>query len=447
MEETRQLNAIAEQLVRRVGLDYRGGRLPLLVSSVRRRMALRDIPTVSEYIDLLNTDEKEWEHFVNTVSVTETAFYRQPDVVEAVTRVLPALHRARPAEDTIHIWSTATAEGQEAYTLAMAALESGVPALRPLIVWGSDVNTEALARARAACYPCEDMASLPADWRNRYVDCLDEGMCTPVQRVRRLVRFFPFNLMDLLAGKTPPFRPDIIVCANVLIYFEADTARKVMAALAALLPKDGVLFFDKAVAYLAREVLKPIQVDDTYAYRALPESARGESDPNVRPSSARSKEGAHSGTVKRREKSFERRQQKAPPPPPPHDAPPEQEADVVKLMDAGQWEEAESRLLAWRARSPLDVRPHFLLARLYRIQGRWQEARRCYEQALYLQPSLAVAHLEYGNLLRMLGDVRGARRAYRRALHAVQTGSKWPQFGLPEALVRRLAARALKEMR
>ena len=115
----------------------------------------------------------------------------------------------------------------------------------------------------------------------------------------------------------------------------------------------------------------------------------------------------------------------------------------MRLMDSGNLEEARHKLQAWKERAPLDARPHFLLARVYRLQGQWQKARACYERALYLCPSLSVAHLEYGNLLRTLGDARGAQRAYRRALKAAQSDRESARFGFPPALVRRLAARAL----
>lgn len=442
--DTKSLTVIANQLLERVGLDYRGDRLSLLASSVRQRMLALGLSSVSDYVEYLQRTPAEWDRFVDTVTVTETSFYRDPKMVEAVIQVLSDLHRTRPPERPIHIWSTATAEGQEAYTLAMAALASHVAQERPVVVWGTDVNAEALARAQAARYTSSEVMSLPPAWQRDYLEWHDDGTCSPTQEVRALVRFLPYNLKALLEGVLPPFTPDVIVCANVLIYFPPDLAKAVMRALGQLLPPDGVIFFDRAVAYLAREMLIPVRVRATIGYRATRAAVERER-PRARPRPPAKEQRI--ADAPSRPRSSQRRQRTSPARDDgssPSEPCAHHEKNVIRLLDIGEWEKAEAQLSDWRAQAPLDARPHFLLARLYRMQGRWEEARVCYERALYLRPSFAIAHLEYGNLLRALGDMRGAQRAYRRALRAAQNDTDSHRFGFPPALVVRLADRALR---
>ncbi len=431
-QDTSTLNAIAERLLTNVGLNYGGERLPLLASHVYRRMKALNLTSAQAYYARLLRDAEEWQRLINAVSVTESAFYRLPEVVNAVEQLLLALHRARAPGQPLVVWSAATGEGQEAYTLAMAALNAGVPALRPVQVWGTDVNTEALARARTGWYDRSDVARLPAEWQRRYLRCDDRNGCTPVEAVRQLVRFAPFNLVDLLKGVRPPFTPDIIVCANVLIYFPADMAQAVMQALAALLPPDGAVFFDRAVAYLARQVLEPVAIGPAYGYRARSRervpSPRGCDAPPPPAPKPRPARATRVRTSSRRTALALKR------------------GEIEWLLNTRRWDEAERRLRDWAAHAPLDVRPYVWLARLYRMRQDWQKARRFYEHALYLQPSLAVAHLEYGHVLRTLGETEAARRAYERALRAAGRDTASRQFGFSPNLIRRLAQRALEEI-
>ncbi len=445
------LATIAQVLLERVGLDYRGERLPLLASSVQHHMKMLDISSFSEYIALVLENDAEWERLVNLISVTESSFYRHPEIVAAVTHLLKELHRKRSLQAPLQIWSAAAALGQEPYTLAMAALDSGVALERRVIIWATDINTDALRKAREGRYPPECAASLPPAWRNRYVVWNDDGTWSPSPEVRRLVRFQRFNLKTLAEGAQPPFMPDIIVSANVLIYFPADLARDVLVRLASLLPRDGALFVDKAMAYLARDVLSPVDVGGVIGYRL-----------NAYATDMRRKKHRRERSKKRRRSARSRRPlrlledipariksraagKKKPERPRTVDTP-LQECEILALIDSGRWEEAEQHLRAWQEQDPLAFEPYFLLARLYRMQEEWHRARECYERALYLCPSLAVGHLEYGNLLRLLGDTRAAHSAYRHALQAAARDRESQRFGFSPPLVRRLAERALSSI-
>ncbi len=248
--------ALAQLLRARTGLDYTGQQERVLVYSLRRRLRARQLRDAGAYLRLLERDAEEWQQFINTVTVTETRFFRQPALFDAlVTELLPRLHRVRPAGAPLHIWSVATAHGQEAYTLAMAALESGVAGERPVCVLGTDINTAALDVARRGRYRPAEVATLPSGWQARYLVRNGDGTLSPHPTVRRIVRFKPFNLLDVLEGKAPLEGPDVVVCANVLIYFSQDVGRAVVAALAKLLPTDGVLLLDSAACHLARGVL------------------------------------------------------------------------------------------------------------------------------------------------------------------------------------------------
>ncbi len=449
------MEKLAEALVSRAGIDYRGARLTLLASTVQRRLKALGLNQLEDYATYLNHSPEEWQELINQISITETTFYRHTALVEGIMDALSQLHRSYPPGQALHIWSAATATGQEAYTLAMAAMERGLPLLRPVVVWGSDINTRALTQAQEARYPPDALTSLPRAWQEAYMIRNPDGTWSPNSQVRRLVRFFPFNLISLLHGKRPPFTPDLIVCINVLIYFPSAMAKQVLRALAQLLPNNGCLFVDSAVAYLAREILQPIKIANVHAYR-LPLSSSEERQliesttnsprehPTTGKTSSRFRQQSDykyhaSGKGLRAIGRNEQQTQGASPMVRSWD-------EFVKLIRNHRWQEVEKALLARQQEEPLAFEPYFLLARLYRMQNNLQKARKYYERALYLCPSLSVAHLEYGNLLKLLGDVKGAYQAYRRATQAARGDFYSHRYGFPPRLAARMAQRALSTL-
>ncbi len=262
------LEAVAELLVQRTGLDYREHRLERLVFPLRRRMRALGIDDPQAYLDRLRNDPVEWQEFINLVTVPETRFYRYPALYDALaSTVLPQLHRRLPADRPLHMWSMATATGAEAYTLAMAALESGVALWRPVRVLGTDINTQALAQAREARYNAKVVQPLPETWRQRYLHQNPDGTFSPTPQVRALTRFRYFNLKHLADGVPPPIDADVALAANVLIYFDPDIARRVLHALARVLPSHAYVALGYVEVFLARGILTPEGVGHITLFR------------------------------------------------------------------------------------------------------------------------------------------------------------------------------------
>jgi chemotaxis protein methyltransferase CheR len=176
----------------------------------------------------------------------ETFFFRNGPQFEALRReVLPALHRARPAGRPLRFWSAGCATGEEAFSLAICALETLGGAERPIQVWATDLSEAALRRARLAHYSGRALAQVGPAALARYFEPADQhgrsGSSYVVRdEVRRLVRFEQRNLLD-------PFPPnaqdvDIIFCQNVTIYFRLETCRQLVDRFYAALPEGGMLF-------------------------------------------------------------------------------------------------------------------------------------------------------------------------------------------------------------
>jgi chemotaxis protein methyltransferase CheR len=154
-------------------------------------------------------------------------------------QVLPALSsRAR-----IDIWCAAAATGEEPYSIAFTLLDTfGPGATARCRVLATDISKRALERARRAEYPLERFSSVPAHWLSKYLEKA-EGLWRVRPEVGRMVEFRKLNLIEpvsrgtVTAGGFP-----LIWCRNVMIYFDAQTQQKVVAAMERSLEPGGYLF-------------------------------------------------------------------------------------------------------------------------------------------------------------------------------------------------------------
>ena len=168
----------------------------------------------------------------------ETTFFRDPAVFEALrTGLLPEIANERRASKTLRIWSAACSSGQEPYSLAMLLFEAGYADWN-LDILGTDLSTRILATASTGRYlQIEINRGMPVPLLVKYFDRV--GLDWQIQdEVRRVVRFAPFDLRRSMSG-LGPF--DLVLCRNVMIYFDTETRKKILAEIRGTLAPGGYL--------------------------------------------------------------------------------------------------------------------------------------------------------------------------------------------------------------
>jgi len=196
---------------------------------------------------------------IDAITVKETRFFRDPSCFESLLEhVLPAfvreIHDSKRSR-RIRIWSAAAATGQEAYSVAMlvrelAASESPGQHEDQVAILASDISTGAIEKAQAARYtPAEVRRGLSEPRLRRHCHLRDDHWHIN-DAVRRLVRFRSFNLLHP-AAELGAF--DVILCRNVLIYFDNATRRKTIQHLAAALRPGGWLVLGSAESLYGME--------------------------------------------------------------------------------------------------------------------------------------------------------------------------------------------------
>jgi chemotaxis protein methyltransferase CheR len=192
---------------------------------------------------------------VEALATPETSFFRDRAPFDHLRdEVLPELAATRP-DGRVRIWCAGCSTGQEPYSLAMMAEEnaSELPGLK-LDILATDLSARALEKAQSGLYTqFEVQRGLPIRLLIRYFDNLgDNWQVTP--RLRQAVRWGRLNLMNDFAKLG---RFDIILCRNVLSYFDAAPRQQVLRRLAGSLADDGCLLLGSGEAAALPEAFEP----------------------------------------------------------------------------------------------------------------------------------------------------------------------------------------------
>lgn len=228
-EGTRQdaseyLPGILSALRHHIKHDFGGYKEKTLTRRIQRRMQILQIEAFQAYLELINRDAQEAEALFQELLIGVTEFFRDPPVFEALgATVIPALLAAQRGNDPIRIWVPGCATGEEVYSIAIL-LKEGLGHTHDnsgILIFGSDLDAEAIAFARAARY--RKVEGLSAERLDRWFVKNSDDYC-PVAAIRELCVFSVHSLV-----KDPPFsKLDLISCRNVLIYLGSEAQSRVM---------------------------------------------------------------------------------------------------------------------------------------------------------------------------------------------------------------------------
>ena len=238
----------SQLLLDQCGLYFSDNRQAELELGVRHAFAASTCTDLNDYYRLLLNPAAgavEMDRLINAVTVSETHFFRDAAQFDALyTHVLPQIIERRRPLRTMRIWSAGCASGEEPYSIAMLLREllPDVDAWS-ITILGTDINTEALGRARQATYGewafREDRAKL---WRPRFFQ-LQGSRYELIPPVHRMVSFAKLNLANdgylTYEANTAPM--DLILCRNVTIYFSEAVTRQVIGRFYDALPEGGWL--------------------------------------------------------------------------------------------------------------------------------------------------------------------------------------------------------------
>ena len=180
------------------------------------------------------------QQLTGLVTTKFTSFFRHPQHFE-----IAAQHARRAAEQRgqAHLWSAGTATGEEAWSLAMVALEQFQTDAPPVRILATDVDVEVLATAQRGEYGERALQALSGARRTQFFgETANPRTWRITPAVRHLVEFRGLNLAGVIWPVEGPF--DVIFCRNVLMYLGSGHRYAVLERLASLLAPEGVLLLD-----------------------------------------------------------------------------------------------------------------------------------------------------------------------------------------------------------
>ncbi|HET9369672.1 MAG TPA: chemotaxis protein CheB, partial [Vicinamibacterales bacterium] len=248
-----QLHEVFDLLRPASGVDFRHYKLPTIKRRLFRRMALQRINDVDQYIRLLRGDATEVRSLYRDLLIHVTRFFREPESFEALSReVFPAMMDGRSQDQSVRVWVSGCATGEEAYSLAITLVEYLQKHQLDVRVqiFATDVSETAVEHARAGVYPLSIEGDVGADRLRRFFTRHDGGY-----RVTKMIRdLCVFARQDLT--KDPPFsRLDLILCRNVLIYMDLVLQKKLLSVFHYALNANGFLVLGQAETVGAQATL------------------------------------------------------------------------------------------------------------------------------------------------------------------------------------------------
>lgn len=234
-----QVFAILATLIeQRAGLHYAAEDRELLADKVSDRATEAGFDSLLDYYYFLRYDpagSAALDSLIDALLVHETYFFREALPLSVLVEDV-LLPRVRAGQKP-RVWCAACSTGEEPLTLAMMLADRGV--LPGVELLASDLSTRALERARTGEHNLRSMRALPPGVEGRWLEQVD-GRARPKQELVDAVEWRRINLVDEGAvAKLGQF--DAILCRNVLIYFQDETARRVVASLTQALKPGGQL--------------------------------------------------------------------------------------------------------------------------------------------------------------------------------------------------------------
>jgi chemotaxis protein methyltransferase CheR len=418
---------IIDRIMDRTGIDCRSSREDYIIRKVDARIKALGLSGYADYLKRLTLPAcaDEWDVLIEEITVGETFFWRYPAQWDAMRDLVLPERRARKPGAPIRIWCAGCANGAEPYTLTILLHHMAPHILEGgnIRILATDICGARLAKAEQGVYSAWDMRALPDNLRT---ECFigDGSRWRLRDKYKRNIIFRRHNLADsddeFVEAESEPF--DIILCRNVMIYFDAKLIRRLLKRFHLRLSEGGWLLTGHAEPYLEiSNVFLPTATPGGMLYRkqgpvsvetfvskaaiASPSPpARRPRQPVLRPvaplrASARLVASQENATT-----SLE---------------------DARRLSNQGKWLEASMLCERLIGRDPLDPDVHFLLALTALHRGDAAKAETALKRAIYLDPDFAFAHYHLGMAAAAQNRHEDAVRSFRNVFKSLHhTGEK-----------------------
>ncbi len=243
-----ELNALMNLLKQKRGFDFSVYQMTFVESQFQRHQESLKESDFAAYFNLIEQHENHLDSLADLLTVNVSKFFRNPLTFEMIAKViLPRIIAKKKKQDysSLRLWSAGCSYGEEAYSMAIIVKEAFKKEALDLNVqlFATDIDQKALETSKRAVYGHKSVENV----RNRFLRNYffhDNDRYTVIPEIKDMVNFSRFDLID--KKHHAPVESifgnfDIVLCRNVLIYFQKEFQDIILASLTRSLTPEGYL--------------------------------------------------------------------------------------------------------------------------------------------------------------------------------------------------------------
>ena len=401
------LSTLESMITHKIGLDAASIGHGAIENALQVRSLATAQPSLEAYQHFLETHPDEFDNLIEELVIPETWFYRDDEIFD---HLLDICRKRMENGRVTRILSLPCSTGEEIYSVAIHFHSHGIPSGAYQLT-GTDISNIALEHARLGVYRDNAFRCKNADWlKTGYFTRRDNHYLLD-ENIRKMVSFTCANILHVpsLEGMG---KFDIILCRNLLIYFNSDSKKQALLNLSRLLEDDGILFFGHA---------EGAAIDEQYLFRT-PEhgiSAFTRHDNTKKPSARLAPVRPIQTSPSRVTEPFQATTEPTSPPQP--DDTSELET-ARRLADAGEYEKAMDVCRQCLDKDETDAGAYHVLGLIHEAMDNQGLATKYFKKALYLLPDDIDTLVHLALLHERDGDHKAAAR-YRQRIERIQQRS------------------------
>lgn len=234
------------------GINLHEGKQALVRGRLMKRLRSLQLNNFTEYLDYIENDDsgKEFSQFIDILTTNKTSFFRESSHFEFLEKeIIPKIGN-RP----LKWWSAGCSSGEEPITMAMILKEGvSMTSKPPVRILATDLSNEVIQFAKMGVYPKDKLKDIPGILLKRYFKAHPENKDHFIvdETIKSLITYGRLNLLNRWPMKGP-FH--IIMCRNVMIYFDKETQRRLVERFYHLLEPGGYLFIGHSESITNKEI-------------------------------------------------------------------------------------------------------------------------------------------------------------------------------------------------
>ena len=242
-----QFKIIQRKIYDYCGINLHEGKQALVRSRVMKRIRKLGLQGFADYLDYLESDQsgKEFLELVDVLTTNKTSFFRESQHFDFICdKVLPELNGRK-----VKWWSAGCSTGEEAVSCSIVIQEQSRNP-RSVKILGTDLSREVIKKAKRGIYPVKSLADISTNIKEQYFRTLDDEHFRIKKKIRQMITYGRLNLQK----KWPldgPFH--VIMCRNVMIYFNRQTQQRLVARFHKILEPGGYLFLGHSESIISAD--------------------------------------------------------------------------------------------------------------------------------------------------------------------------------------------------